>query len=73
MLSGYVIHKYRQKNKADREGAKGGWRIWAVFDPPKGMLYPILVYPKKHLADADDSDVIAAVQALITHLSHQPF
>jgi hypothetical protein len=73
VLGAYSLHKYRQKNKADREGARGGWRILAVFDNNRSVLYPILVWPKKQLADADDDDVISALQALMTHLAQQPF
>jgi hypothetical protein len=72
-LAGFALHKYRQKNKADREGASGGWRIWAVFDVANSILYPIVVYPKKHKADADDDEVIQALQALLTYLEQQPF
>ena len=71
-LDGYRLHKYRQKNKVGREGASGGWRILAVFDHLRFVLYPILVWPKKHLADADDKDIVNAIQALITHLTQQP-
>jgi hypothetical protein len=56
--------KYRQKNRAAREGARGGWRIYALFDRERLVLYPIVVYPKKQWADASDDLIKKAVKQL---------
>ncbi len=61
----YRLYKYRQKNRAAREGARGGWRIYAVFDPRKSILYPVVVFPKKEMEDASDDTINEAVEALL--------
>lgn len=68
VLQGYLLFKYRQKNKAAREGARGGWRIYALFDRDRRIVYPILVYPKKEWADASDQDIIECVRELVNIL-----
>ena len=65
ILQGLFLHKYRQKDKAHREGASGGWRIIALFDPSNSTLYPIVIYPKKELEDADDATITAGVREMM--------
>src|SRR5437667_12098876 len=35
-------------NKAAGEGARGGWRFYALYDKATQTLYPIVVYPGYH-------------------------
>ena len=65
VLKGYLLFKYRQKNSAAKEGASGGWRILALYNPKTHTLYPIIVYPKKAMADADDDSINAAITELL--------
>jgi len=65
VLGNFQLHKYRQKNRGAREGASGGWRIYALYDKPNGILYPIIVYPKKEWVDADENFIIKHVRELL--------
>lgn len=65
ILQGKQLFKYRQRIGAAREGASGGWRIYAIYDQNSATLYPIIVYPKKVMADADDDTIRASVTALL--------
>jgi len=71
ILQGFVLHKYRQKNTAAREGARGGWRICALFDKQNNVLYPIIVYPKKEMSDASDKQITDAVRDLLKILEQR--
>lgn len=71
ILQGFLLHKYRQKNTAAREGARGGWRIYALFDKQNGVLYPIIVYPKKEMSDATDKQIIESVRELLKILEQR--
>lgn len=72
-LGNFKLHKYRQADSNHKRGASGGWRILAIYDVEKANLYPILIWPKKVQEDAGDSDVMDAIQSLLTYLSQQPF
>ena len=65
VLGNFELLKYRQKDSRSKEGARGGWRIYALYDKRDGTLYPIIVYPKKHWTDAADDVIIAATKELI--------
>lgn len=65
ILGEFVLHKYRQKNSAAKEGASGGWRIIALFDKNTRELYPIILYPKKVMSDATDKQVKDGVKELL--------
>jgi hypothetical protein len=69
VLGDLQLFKYRQKNDAAREGARGGWRFYALFNKATGVLYPIVVYPKKALPDADDDTVKEGIEQVIKMLS----
>lgn len=71
VVGDFELFKYRQKDKANREGASGGWRFYALFDKASAMLYPIVVYPKKEMEDADTATITAAIKELIRSL--RPF
>ena len=71
ILQGFLLHKYRQKNTAAREGARGGWRICALFEKQNSVLYPIIVYPKKEMSDASDKQIIGAVRELLKILEQR--
>lgn len=71
VLQGFLLHKYRQKNKAAREGARGGWRIYALFDKQNNVLYPIIVYPKKEMTDVPDRQIIDCVGELLKVLEQR--
>jgi len=64
-LQGYELFKYRQKNRSAREGASGGWRIYTLFDSDTNTLYPLIVFPKKAMADADDDTIRDSITALL--------
>lgn len=64
-LNGYRLFKYRQKNSGAREGSRGGWRFYALHDGSRSILYPIVVYPKKEMADASDDAIKNAIKELI--------
>ncbi len=68
ILQNFRLHKYRQKNSAAKEGARGGWRIYALYDKLNGSLYPIIVYPKKEWADANDKLITECVRELLSIL-----
>ena len=65
VLKGYHLLKYRQKDRASREGASGGWRILALYDPTTDTLYPIIVFPKKAMENADEDTINDAVTELL--------
>lgn len=65
ILGDFALHKYRQKNSAAKEGASGGWRIIALFNKKINILYPVILYPKKVLADASDKQVTESVKELL--------
>jgi len=65
VLGNFQLHKYRQKNNQAKEGASGGWRIYALYDKPHGILYPIIVYPKKEWVDVTDKFVTEQVHELL--------
>ncbi len=69
VLGDLQLFKYRQKNGAAREGASGGWRFYALFNKTTGVLYPIVVYPKKAWQDASDDTVKEGVEQIIKMLS----
>lgn len=68
VLGDFQLLKYRQKNAGASEGARGGWRILALYHKQDGILYPILVYPKKEWADAPDKQVTGYIQELLDSL-----
>jgi hypothetical protein len=72
VLGKYQLHKYRQKNKAASEGARGGWRIYALYDKEQSALYPIIVYPKKVWEDAQYDHVTKCVEELLKILQQPP-
>lgn len=53
------VYKYRQKCTDLQRGARGGWRIVAVYVKRKDTLYPVIIYPKTEMDDVSD----AAIQA----------
>lgn len=65
ILKHYRLLKYRQKNSGAREGARGGWRIYALHDAAAAILYPIIVYPKKELADASEKEIAEAIKEVL--------
>lgn len=65
ILGDFDLYKYRQKNRAAKEGARGGWRIYALFDKKSNVLYPIIVYPHKEWADASDKHITECVKELL--------
>lgn len=67
-----VLYKYRQKNSQAREGARGGWRIYALFQKTTSILYPVIVYPKKEWDDATDDTVKNALEQILSILSKPP-
>ena len=69
VLGDFQLLKYRQKNAGASEGARGGWRILALYHRQDGMLYPILVYPKKECDDAPDKQVTGCIQELLDTLT----
>jgi hypothetical protein len=69
VLGPYKLFRYRYKNSAAREGARGGWRVIALYDEKTTALYPIIVFPKKELPDADDDTIIKAIEEMIDILS----
>jgi hypothetical protein len=71
ILQGFLLHKYRQKNSAAREGARGGWRFYALFDKQNSILYPIIVYPKKEWSDASDEKIAECVRELLKILEQR--
>ena len=66
-----ALHKYRHKDKASSEGARGGWRIWAIFDRATETLYPIIVYPHKEWSDAPDELIKKCVSEIVTILEQR--
>lgn len=68
VLGEFLLFKYRQKNKAAKEGARGGWRIYALFEMETSTLYPIIVYPKKEWQDATDAAITAAILEVLKAL-----
>lgn len=64
----WFLHKYRYRDRAAREGARGGWRFYAIFDADRNVLYPIIVYPHKEWSDANDDLIKQTVNELITVL-----
>ena len=66
-----VLHKYRYKDTANREGAKGGWRIYAILDRASGTLYPIIVYPHKACNDASPDYIQTCVDELMKILKQR--
>jgi hypothetical protein len=68
VLGNFTLLKYRQKDSSAREGARGGWRIIALYSKSEGILYPIIVYPKKEWDDATKEIVEDSVKQLISIL-----
>lgn len=64
VLEGRLLLKYRFKDSAHREGARGGWRMIAVLDPKTMDLYPILIYPKKKWEVPEEDDLSKSVSNL---------
>lgn len=73
VLGNFKLHKYRHKNRAAREGAKGGWRLYALFDASTATLYPVIVYPKKEWEDAADDKIINTITELTEILKQRSF
>lgn len=71
VLQGFQLHKYRQKNSGAREGARGGWRFYALFDKQNSILYPIVVYPKKEWKDAADILIEKSVKEILVILEQR--
>jgi hypothetical protein len=71
VLGSFLLYKYRQKNNAAREGARGAWRFYALFDKTTSVLYPVVVYPKKAWADASDDVITGSLEEMIAIL-HPP-
>ena len=69
ILGDLHLYKYRIKNGAAREGASGGWRIYALHDLSKGNLYPIIIYPKKEWQDASNDLVRDAIKEITDALT----
>lgn len=63
ILGQFKLFKYRQKNEFARKGARGGWRIYALFDGT--TMYPIIVYPKNAWEDATYDVITEAVKELL--------
>jgi hypothetical protein len=61
---GAPLYKYRQNSSDIRRGSSFGWRIIAYYHEATHTLYPLLVYPKTELADADRKDVEAALREI---------
>ncbi len=57
LLEGRLLLKYRFKDSHHREGARGGWRMIAIFDPKMRILHPIMIYPKKIWEVPSDADL----------------
>jgi len=73
ILGDLALFKYRQKNSRAKEGAKGAWRILALYDKATCTMYPIIVYSKKKLSNAPAEEVVAAVKELIATLTPNLF
>jgi hypothetical protein len=71
ILGEFALHKYRQKNSASKEGARGGWRIYALFDKENNVLYPVIVYPHKEWVDASDKHITECVKELLDILQQR--
>ena len=69
ILGDFSLFKYRQKNSRAKEGARGAWRILALYDKATCTLYPIIVYSKKKLSNAPADEVIVAVKEIIATLT----
>jgi len=70
ILQGFLLHKYRVKNKRAKEGASGGWRFFALFDKGNSVLYPIIVYPKKAWSDAGTDLIKSALAEIIATIKN---
>lgn len=68
LLADRFLLKYRYRDSARREGARGGWRILAILDPPTKCIYPIMVYPKKAWEMPSGEDLRKCVSNLSTAL-----
>lgn len=64
------VYKYRQNSSDIRRGQSYGWRIDALFYRPSGVMYPIIVYPKTHWADADVGVVKQGIREILERLGH---
>ena len=53
----HAVWKYRFKNSDSQKGARGSYRLVAVYDREAGILFPIILYAK---ADKDDATLIKA-------------
>jgi hypothetical protein len=65
VLGEFLLFKYRAKNRAAREGASSGWRFYALLDKANGVLFPIIVYPKKAWQDASSGLIKSALTETI--------
>ena len=72
VLGDSLLFKYRAKNKASREGSRGGWRFYALFDKANGVLYPIIVYPKKAWQDASTELIKSCLAEIVAILRNSP-
>jgi len=68
--SNVIVYKYRQSSRDIRRGERYGWRIIALYDVPTAILYPIIVYPKPVLDNADTSTILAAIREVRTILGY---
>jgi hypothetical protein len=73
ILGEFSLFKYRHKNSQSREGARGGWRILALYNKRTATMYPIIVYPKKRLSDVPADDVVVAVKEVISIITPSLF
>jgi hypothetical protein len=68
--SNIIVYKYRQSSRDIRRGDRYGSRIIALYDVPTAILYPILVYPKPVLDNADTPTILAAIREVRTILGY---
>ena len=61
---GRAVWKYRCKHSDLARGVRGGYRVIAVYDAARAILWPILLYAKVDQGDVSAEAVKRAVQEL---------
>lgn len=64
LLGTLLLYKYRQNSSDLRRGSSYGWRVYALFNPETGIMYPIFLFPKTKYQDCSDEELAAAVREL---------
>ncbi len=66
--AGWECHKFRQNSKDIQRGANYGWRIVVLLDRASQTIFPILLYPKPELSNADTETIKDAIRDLFRDL-----